>query len=74
MGALSVIRPTEVHIATLRRPPAWPYLAPVPEEKLYDIAHRLEEEGFRAKVFVTRWTGKFGRTSQDEGDTVLGCG
>jgi len=73
MSALSVIHPTEVHIATLRRRPAWPYLGAIPEEKLYDVAHRLEAAGFRVKVFTTPWTGKFGTTYQDEGDTVLGC-
>jgi wyosine [tRNA(Phe)-imidazoG37] synthetase (radical SAM superfamily) len=71
---LSVIRPLEVHVATLRRPPAWPYLAPVPEERLYEIARRVEEAGFRAKVFPTRWTVKSGRTHQDEADPVMGCG
>jgi hypothetical protein len=30
MSALSVIHPTEVHIATLRRRPAWPYLGAIP--------------------------------------------
>ena len=74
MGRLSIIRSTEVHIATLRRPLAWPYVAPIPEEKLYEIAHRLEEAGFRPKGFVRRWTGKSGRPEQDERDTVLGCG
>jgi wyosine [tRNA(Phe)-imidazoG37] synthetase (radical SAM superfamily) len=74
MERLSIIRPLEVHIATLRRPPAWPYLAPIPEEKLCEIAHRVEEAGLRAKVFPTRWTGTSGRTQQDEANPVLGCG
>jgi wyosine [tRNA(Phe)-imidazoG37] synthetase (radical SAM superfamily) len=74
MSALSIIRPTEVHIATLRRRPAWPYLVPVPETKLHEIAGRLEDAGVRAKVFVTRWTGKSTETNADQEDTVVGCG
>jgi wyosine [tRNA(Phe)-imidazoG37] synthetase (radical SAM superfamily) len=49
--ALQRIKPRDVHIYTLDRAPAWPYLQPVPAARLQEIAQRVRQTGLRCKVF-----------------------
>lgn len=51
VAALVRIRPSRVHIYTLDRDPAWPYLRRVPDKKLTEIAGRVQAAGIAAEVF-----------------------
>ncbi len=51
IAALSTLRPAGVHIYTIDRAPAWPYLQALPPERLHEIARRVEAAGLHAEVF-----------------------
>jgi wyosine [tRNA(Phe)-imidazoG37] synthetase (radical SAM superfamily) len=51
IGALQRIRPKAVHIYTLDRAPAWPYLQPAPAARLREIQQRVRMAGFECEVF-----------------------
>jgi wyosine [tRNA(Phe)-imidazoG37] synthetase (radical SAM superfamily) len=46
------IRPRAVHIYTIDREPAWPYLQPVAAARLLEIARRAQAAGLDAEAFV----------------------
>ncbi len=48
---LGQIRPEAVHIYTIDREPAWPYLQPVVPARLEEIARRVRAAGFTAQSF-----------------------
>jgi wyosine [tRNA(Phe)-imidazoG37] synthetase (radical SAM superfamily) len=50
--ALQRIRPAAVHVYTIDRAPAWPYLTPVPVARLLEIAQRVRIAGFPCEVFT----------------------
>lgn len=50
--ALQRIRPASVHIYTIDRAPAWPYLTQVPVPRLLEIAQRVRIAGFPCEVFT----------------------
>jgi wyosine [tRNA(Phe)-imidazoG37] synthetase (radical SAM superfamily) len=52
LNMLAAIRPRQVHIYTLDRAPAWPYLQPVPAVRLIEITRRAHVAGFDAQVFA----------------------
>jgi wyosine [tRNA(Phe)-imidazoG37] synthetase (radical SAM superfamily) len=57
IAALSTLHPAGVHIYTIDRAPAWPYLQAVPLDRLNEIARRAEAAGLQAHVFgATRAT------------------
>lgn len=49
--AVSQIRPLAVHVYTIDRTPAWPYLQPVPGPRLEEIARRARAAGLQADAF-----------------------
>ncbi len=51
INALQRIKPKAVHIYTLDRAPAWPYLQPVPAPKLREIVQRVRLAGLECEVF-----------------------
>ncbi|HSK09353.1 MAG TPA: radical SAM protein [Vicinamibacterales bacterium] len=63
LGRLQEIRPRLVHIYSIDRPVAWPYLQAVPQERLEEIANRVRVAGLEAVAFggqpraVTRAAG-----------------
>lgn len=50
--ALQKIRPAAVHVYTIDRAPAWPYLHPVPAARLLEIAQRVRLAGIPCEVFT----------------------
>jgi wyosine [tRNA(Phe)-imidazoG37] synthetase (radical SAM superfamily) len=50
--ALSRIGPRRVHVYSIDRAPAWPYLQAVPAARLEEIARRARAAGFEADVFA----------------------
>jgi wyosine [tRNA(Phe)-imidazoG37] synthetase (radical SAM superfamily) len=55
--ALQRIKPSVVHIYTIDRAPAWPYLQGVASARLLEIAQRVRLAGMRCEVF-TRENGE----------------
>jgi wyosine [tRNA(Phe)-imidazoG37] synthetase (radical SAM superfamily) len=51
VGALERIKPKSVHIYTIDRAPAFPYLQQVPAPRLREIAQRVRVAGLRCDVF-----------------------
>jgi wyosine [tRNA(Phe)-imidazoG37] synthetase (radical SAM superfamily) len=51
IGTLLSIKPREVHIYSIDRAPAWPYLQPVPAARLEEIARRVRAAGLSAVAF-----------------------
>jgi wyosine [tRNA(Phe)-imidazoG37] synthetase (radical SAM superfamily) len=51
IGALQPIAPLAVHVYTLDRAPAWPYLQAVPAARLEEIARRARAAGLTAEAF-----------------------
>ena len=51
INALQRIKPRAVHIYTLDRAPAWPYLQPVPGVRLREIAQRVRLAGLECELF-----------------------
>lgn len=51
IGQLHAIRPRLVHVYTIDRPAAWPYLQPVAADRLEEIAARVRAAGFEAAAF-----------------------
>jgi wyosine [tRNA(Phe)-imidazoG37] synthetase (radical SAM superfamily) len=51
VGALQRIKPKAVHIYTLDRAPAWPYLQAVPAARLREIQQRVRMAGLTCEVF-----------------------
>jgi wyosine [tRNA(Phe)-imidazoG37] synthetase (radical SAM superfamily) len=49
---VSAIRPDAVHIYTIDRAPAWPYLQPIAATRLHDIARRAQAVGLTADAFA----------------------
>lgn len=49
--AVQQIKPREVHIYTIDRTPAWPYLQPAPASRLQEIAQRVRQSGLPCTVF-----------------------
>ncbi len=52
IATLGTIRPAAVHIYTIDRAPAWPYLLPVPAERLAEITRRAQAAGLIAESFI----------------------
>lgn len=52
IAALRAIAPRAVHIYTIDRAPAWPYLQAVPAPRLEEIGRRAGEAGLAAMVFA----------------------
>ncbi len=52
IAALNAIRPAAVHIYTIDREPAWPYLQAVPAARLAEIARRVQASGLTAETFA----------------------
>jgi wyosine [tRNA(Phe)-imidazoG37] synthetase (radical SAM superfamily) len=52
INALKSIRPRAVHIYTIDREPAWPYLQPVAAPRLLEIARRAQAAGLAAEAFI----------------------
>jgi wyosine [tRNA(Phe)-imidazoG37] synthetase (radical SAM superfamily) len=52
IAALGKIRPAGVHIYTIDRAPAWPYLQPVAVARLTEIARRVQAAGLVAEAFA----------------------
>ncbi|MBI4475527.1 MAG: radical SAM protein [Acidobacteria bacterium] len=52
LAALIRIHPTRVHLYTIDRDPAWPYLRRVSEPRLREIAERVQTAGIPAEVFA----------------------
>lgn len=50
--ALQRIKPAAVHIYTLDRTPAWPYLQAVPTVRLMEIGHQVRRAGIPCEVFA----------------------
>jgi wyosine [tRNA(Phe)-imidazoG37] synthetase (radical SAM superfamily) len=50
--ALQRIKPAAVHIYTIDRAPAWPYLQAVPAARLQEIASQVRRVGFTCEVFA----------------------
>lgn len=50
--ALQRIKPTAVHVYTIDRAPAWPYLQAVPVPRLIEIAQRVRRAGIECEVFA----------------------
>jgi wyosine [tRNA(Phe)-imidazoG37] synthetase (radical SAM superfamily) len=50
--ALQKIKPKSVHIYTIDRVPAWPYLQAVPTARLHEIAQRVRTAGIACEVFA----------------------
>ncbi|MEW5983729.1 MAG: radical SAM protein [Acidobacteriota bacterium] len=55
--ALQRIKPREVHIYTIDRAPAWPYLQPVSAARLQEIAQRVRQAGIPCTAFGQGRTG-----------------
>lgn len=53
IATLATIRPTAVHIYTIDRAPAWPYLQPVAVPRLQEIARRAQAAGLAAEAFIS---------------------
>ncbi len=51
INALQRIKPRAVHIYTLDRAPAWPYLQPVPAVRLREILQRVRLAGLECEVY-----------------------
>jgi len=54
IAALSAIKPTAVHIYSIDRAPALPFLQAVPLERLQEIARRARAVGLNAIAFGAR--------------------
>lgn len=52
IAAVSSVRPIAVHIYTIDRPPAWPYLQAAPADRLREIAQRARAAGLTAEAFA----------------------
>ncbi|MDO8835872.1 MAG: radical SAM protein [Vicinamibacterales bacterium] len=50
--ALQRIKPASVHIYTVDRAPAWPYLQAAPVTRLHEIAQRVRLAGIECEVFT----------------------
>jgi wyosine [tRNA(Phe)-imidazoG37] synthetase (radical SAM superfamily) len=60
-SALRRISPLAVHLYTIDRAPAWPYLQPVSAARLGEIGHLVELAGIPMQVFCTTgWPGSPG--------------
>jgi wyosine [tRNA(Phe)-imidazoG37] synthetase (radical SAM superfamily) len=53
IATLGMIRPVAVHVYTIDRAPAWPYLQPVPGARLEEITRRACAAGLAAEAFVS---------------------
>ena len=51
IGQISRLKPRAVHVYTIDRDPAWPYLQPVPWARLEEIARRARAAGLDVRVF-----------------------
>jgi wyosine [tRNA(Phe)-imidazoG37] synthetase (radical SAM superfamily) len=49
--ALRRIAPSAIHIYTIDRTPAWPYLQAVPTNRLREIAQRVKMAGLECDIF-----------------------
>ena len=54
IAQLQAVRPRLVHIYSVDRPTAWPYLQAVPVERLEEIANRVRAAGLEAVAFGAR--------------------
>jgi wyosine [tRNA(Phe)-imidazoG37] synthetase (radical SAM superfamily) len=52
IATLRPIAPRSVHVYTIDRAPAWPYLQPIPAPRLEEIGRRACAAGLRAEVFA----------------------
>jgi wyosine [tRNA(Phe)-imidazoG37] synthetase (radical SAM superfamily) len=53
INVLLRLRPLSVHIYTIDREPAWPYLQPVPPTRLDEIARRARAAGLDVQMFAS---------------------
>ncbi len=53
VATLRAIRPDAVHVYTIDRAPAWPYLQAIPPARLDEIARRARAAGLVADVFAS---------------------
>jgi len=53
ISVLRTIHPRSVHIYTIDRAPAWPYLQPVAANRLEEIARRVRAAGIEAEAFLS---------------------
>jgi wyosine [tRNA(Phe)-imidazoG37] synthetase (radical SAM superfamily) len=53
IAALNSIAPQAVHVYTIDRAPAWPYLQAIPPARLEEIGRRARAAGLNAEVFGT---------------------
>jgi len=51
IAALQGVAPRGVHVYTIDRAPAWPYLQPIPVARLEEIARRARAVGLETEVF-----------------------
>lgn len=51
IAALQAVSPQAVHVYSIDRVPAWPYLQPVPTARLEEIARRVRAAGMDAQAF-----------------------
>lgn len=51
IATLRSIMPAAVHVYTIDRAPAWPYLQPIPAERLEEIGRRAQGAGLSVRVF-----------------------
>jgi hypothetical protein len=52
IATLQAIAPRAVHVYTIDRAPAWPYLQPIPAARLEEIGRRARAAGLQAEVFA----------------------
>jgi wyosine [tRNA(Phe)-imidazoG37] synthetase (radical SAM superfamily) len=51
IGTLVSVKPREVHVYSIDRAPAWPYLQAIPAARLEEIARRVRAAGLNAVAF-----------------------
>ena len=51
IGAVRTLAPSAVHVYTIDRAPAWPYLQAIPPTRLEEIGRRARAAGLNAEVF-----------------------
>jgi len=53
IAALRAVKPSAVHVYSIDRAPALPFLQPVPLDRLQEIARRAQAAGLSAVAFGT---------------------
>ncbi len=63
LGQLLAVRPRLVHVYSVERPTAWPYVHAVPAARLEEIANRARAAGLEAVAFAAPGRGAHGATA-----------